>query len=43
LPRLDLYYLVGSVLTLWIIGQLAAWHPARRAASVPPSVATRTV
>jgi putative ABC transport system permease protein len=43
LPRLDLYYLVGSVLILWIIGELAAWHPARRAASVPPSVATRTV
>jgi putative ABC transport system permease protein len=43
LPRLDLYYLVGGVLFLWIIGQLAAWQPARRAASVPPSVATRTV
>jgi putative ABC transport system permease protein len=43
LPRLDLYYLVGGVLFLWIVGQLAAWQPARRAASVPPSVATRTV
>jgi putative ABC transport system permease protein len=43
LPRLDLYYLVGGVLTLWAIGQLAAWQPARRAAAVPPSVATRTV
>jgi len=43
LPRLDLYYLVGGVLTLWAVGQLAAWQPARRAASVPPSVATRTV
>jgi putative ABC transport system permease protein len=43
LPRLDLYYLVGGVLLLWGIGQLAAWQPARRAASVPPSVATRTV
>jgi putative ABC transport system permease protein len=43
LPRLDLYYLVSGVLFLWIIGQLAAWQPARRAASVPPSVATRTV
>jgi putative ABC transport system permease protein len=42
LPRLDLYYLVGSVLALWVLGQLAAWHPARRAATVPPSVATRT-
>ncbi|MGH8180289.1 MAG: ABC transporter permease [Steroidobacteraceae bacterium] len=43
LPRLNLYYLVGGVLFLWIIGQLAAWQPARRAASVSPSVATRTV
>lgn len=43
LPRLDLYYLVGGVVALWAVGQLAAWHPARRAASVPPSVATRTV
>jgi putative ABC transport system permease protein len=43
LPRLNLYYLVGGVLLLWAIGQLAAWQPARRAAAVPPSVATRTV
>ena len=43
LPRLDLYFLVGGVLLLWAIGQLAAWQPARRAAAVPPSVATRTV
>lgn len=43
LPRLDLYCLVGGVLFLWIVGELAAWQPARRAASVPPSVATRTV
>jgi putative ABC transport system permease protein len=43
LPRLDLYYLVGGILLLWVLGQLAAWQPARRAATVPPSVATRTV
>ena len=43
LPRLDLYYLVGGVLALWAIGQLAAWQPARRASAVSPSVATRTV
>ena len=43
LPRLNLYYLVGGVLALWGIGQLAAWQPAARAAAVPPSVATRTV
>ncbi len=43
LPRLNLYYLLGGVLALWGIGQLAAWQPSRRAAAVPPSVATRTV
>jgi|HubBroStandDraft_6_1064221.scaffolds.fasta_scaffold176903_2 putative ABC transport system permease protein len=43
LPRLNLYYLVGGVLALWGVGQLAAWQPARRAAAVSPSVATRTV
>jgi putative ABC transport system permease protein len=43
LPRLDLNYLAIGVLGLAVIGQLAAWQPARRAASVPPSVATRTI
>jgi putative ABC transport system permease protein len=43
LPRLNLAYLLAGVVALWIIGQLAAWQPARRAASVSPSVATRTV
>jgi putative ABC transport system permease protein len=43
LPRLNLYFLVGGVLVLWGVGQLAAWQPARRAAAVSPSVATRTV
>jgi putative ABC transport system permease protein len=43
LPRLNLYFLVGGVLLLWAIGQLAALQPARRAATVSPSVATRNV
>jgi putative ABC transport system permease protein len=43
LPRLNLYYLIGGVLVLWGVGQLAAWQPARRASAVSPSVATRTV
>lgn len=43
LPRLDLYYLVGGVLVLWVLGQVAARQPAGRAAAISPSVATRTV
>jgi putative ABC transport system permease protein len=43
LPRLDLYYLVAGVLVLWGLGQLAVWQPARRAASISPAIATRTV
>jgi putative ABC transport system permease protein len=43
LPRLDIMYLLAGVGVLGTIGQLAAWQPARRAAAVPPSVATRTV
>jgi putative ABC transport system permease protein len=40
-PRLDLLYLAGGALVIGILGQAAAWWPARRAAQVPPSVATR--
>jgi putative ABC transport system permease protein len=43
LPRLDLYYLVGGVLGLWVVGQLAAWQPSLKAAKVSPAMATRTV
>ena len=43
MARLPLLYLpVGAVL-LWALGQLAVWAPARRAASIPPAVATRSV
>jgi putative ABC transport system permease protein len=43
LPRLDLYYLVGGVLGLWALGQIAAWQPALRAAKVSPAMATRNI
>jgi putative ABC transport system permease protein len=43
LPRLDLYYLVGGVLAIWLIGLAAALQPARRAATISPAVASRTV
>src|SRR5262245_416020 len=43
LPRLDLYYLVGGVLAIWLIGLAAAWQPACRASALSPAVASRTV
>jgi putative ABC transport system permease protein len=43
LPRLNLYYLVGGALVLWLVGLAATLKPARRASQVSPAVATRTV
>ena len=43
LARLDPRYLLIGVAVLALTSQLAAWQPARRAAGIPPSVATRTV
>jgi putative ABC transport system permease protein len=43
LPRLDWRYLPVSVGILWILSSLAVIEPARRAASVPPAVATRSI
>jgi putative ABC transport system permease protein len=43
LPRLPLVYLPAGAIALWLLGQLAVLGPARRAASVPPAVATRSV
>ena len=42
-PKLNPCYLLASVPILWMVGQLAAWIPARRATLVEPSVATRTL
>ncbi len=43
LPRLPLLYLPLGALALWMLGQLAVFAPAWRAAAVPPAVATRSV
>jgi len=43
LPRLPPAYVAGGVVVLWVLGQLAAFLPARRAAAIPPAIATRTV
>ena len=43
LPRLPLYYLPIGALALWLLGQVAVFGPARRAAAVPPAIATRSV
>lgn len=43
LPRLNVAYLLAGIVGLAIVGELAAWQPARRAARIAPSVATRTV
>ncbi|HEV8695337.1 MAG TPA: FtsX-like permease family protein [Lysobacter sp.] len=43
LPRLPVSYLPIGALVLWTLGQVSVLGPARRAAAVPPAVATRTV
>jgi putative ABC transport system permease protein len=43
LPRLPAVYLPVGAIALWLLGQLAVFGPARRAAAVPPAVATRSV
>jgi putative ABC transport system permease protein len=43
LQRLDWRYLPAGIAVLWVLSSLAVLEPARRAASVPPAVATRSV
>lgn len=42
LPRLPLIYLPIGAVTLWLLGQIAVFGPARGAASIPPAIATRS-
>ena len=41
--RVPLWYLPAGMIALWLLGQLAVLLPARRAASIPPALATRSV
>lgn len=43
LARLPATYLPVGAIALWLLGQIAVFGPARRAAAVPPAVATRSV
>ena len=43
MARMPWYYLPTGAISLWLLGQIAVLGPARRAASVPPVVATRSV
>lgn len=43
MPRLDWRYLPAGVVTLWLLSSIAVFEPARRAATVPPAVATRSI
>jgi putative ABC transport system permease protein len=43
LPRLDWRLLPAGIGILWVLSSLAVIEPARRAASVPPAVATRSI
>jgi len=42
LPRLPWFYLPIGAVVLWGLGQVAVFAPARKAASVPPAIATRS-
>lgn len=43
LQRIAWYLIPAAMGTLWIVGQLAVFGPARRATMVPPALATRSV
>jgi putative ABC transport system permease protein len=43
LDRIDWFYLPIGMAVLWIVGQVAVFGPAKKAANIPPALATRTV
>jgi len=43
LERLDPVYVPAGILALWLLGLLAVAGPARKASSISPAIATRTI
>lgn len=43
LSRIDWYLIPVGMLVLWLVGQIAVFGPAKRAAAIPPAIATRNV
>jgi putative ABC transport system permease protein len=43
LNKIDWFYIPIGMLVLWLVGQAAVFGPARKAANIPPALATRTV
>jgi putative ABC transport system permease protein len=43
LQRIAWYLIPAAMATLWLVGQVAVFGPARRATMVPPALATRSV
>ena len=43
LDRIEWFYIPVGMLVLWIVGQIAVFGPAKKAANIPPALATRTV
>lgn len=43
LNAIDWYYIPLGMIILWLVGQIAVYGPARKAASIAPATATRTV
>jgi putative ABC transport system permease protein len=43
LDKIDWYYIPIGMVVLWLVGQIAVFGPAKKAANIPPALATRTV
>ncbi|MFA3790187.1 ABC transporter permease [Aliiglaciecola sp. SL4] len=43
LNALDWYFIPAGMIVLWMVGQIAVFGPAQKAAKIPPALATRTV